>query len=140
MQVGRIIKTGLAAGIVANAWDFAINTFLMPMLQRAPESVYLPEELMIERLVITDFVAAFVFVWFYDRVHSLFGSGAKGGATYGLYAGILINFPMWLMIANLFRGYPYVDAAIWTANGLLWGVVVGAVTGLVWEKTAPAAA
>lgn len=140
MQVGRIIKTGLAAGVVANAYDFLMNTFLVPMLGRAPESVYLPEEMMIERLVITDFIAAFVFVWFYDRVHSLFEAGAKGGATYGLYAGILINVPMWVMIANLFRGYPYIDAGIWTVNGILWGVIVGTVTGLVWEKAGPTTA
>ena len=138
MQVGRIIKTGLAAGVVANGWDFVMNTFVMPMLHRAPESVYLPAELMIERLVITDFVAAFVFVWFYDRVHSLFGAGLKGGATYGLWAGILVSFPMWIMIANLFRGFPYVDAGIWTVYGIIWGVVVGAAVGWTWEKTAPA--
>jgi hypothetical protein len=140
MQVGRIIKTGLAVGVVANVWDYLTNTFLFPMLGRQPESVYLPEELMIERLVVTDFIAAFVFVWFFDRVRSAFGPGMNGGVAYGLSAGILINVPVWVMVANLFRGYPYVDAVLWTAFGILWAVIMGAVAGVVYDKTAPKAA
>ena len=137
MNVGRILKTGLVVGIVANVWDYLTNTFVYPLIGRAPEAVYLPEELMIERLVITDFIAAFVFVWFFDRVRASFGPGVNGGMTYGLSAGILMNIPVWVMVANLFRGYPYHDALLWTAFGVLWAVIMGAVAGVVYDKTAP---
>ena len=140
MQVARIIKTGLVVGVVANVWDYLTNTFVFPMMGRAPEAVYLPEYLKLERLVITDFIAAFVFVWFFDRVRSAYGPGVNGGISYGLTAGILINVPVWVMVANLFHGYPYVDAVIWTAFGILWAVIMGAVAGFVWEKTAPQSA
>lgn len=138
MQVARIIKTGLVVGVAANVWDFLTNTFVLPLLGRAPASVYLPEELMMERLVITDFIGALVFVWFFDRVRSAYAPGVPGGVAYGLTAGILINVPTWVWVANLFRGFPYVDAAIWTVTGIVWAVLMGAVAGWMWERTAPA--
>ena len=137
MQVGRIIKTGLAVGVVANIWDFVTNTYVYPMIGRAPAALIIPEELQMERLVITDFIAAFVFVWFFDRVRSNFGPGAQGGATYGFTAGILMNVPVWVMVANLFYNFPYVDAVLWTAFGILWAVIMGAVAGVVYDKTGP---
>jgi D-alanyl-lipoteichoic acid acyltransferase DltB (MBOAT superfamily) len=81
-------------------------------------------------------VAALVFVWVYDRVYGSFGGGWKGGATYGLFAGILVNFPTWLFMNLVLEGFPYGLAWIWTIVGVVYGVILGAVAGALYKKEA----
>lgn len=140
MQTGRILKTGLAVGVVANAYDFVTNTYVFPMLGPAPAFMKDMASVSIPWLVVGDFVAALVLVWFFDKVRASFGPGAKGGATFGLYAGILINYPFWHFIFLLFRDVQYAEAWKFTAMGIVWAVIMGAVAGAVWDKTAPAGA
>lgn len=86
-----------------------------------------------------DLFAAGVLVWVYDKVKAVFGSGMKGGATYGFYAGVLINFPTWLWM-TVYAGWPY--RAAWTL--VIVSVVVttisGTLVGLVYEKVGAKAA
>jgi len=60
--------------------------------------------------------------------------GAKGGASYGLYAGILINFPTWIFAHLIFEGFPYSLAWTWTLVGVVWCVIAGAVAGALYKK------
>lgn len=135
MQTGRILKTGLAVGVVANIYDFVTNTYLFPMLGPQPAFMRSMQEMSIHWLVIGDFVGALVLVWFFDKVRAAFGPGAMGGATYGLYAGILINFPTWIFVHLVFRDVGYRDAWMFTVMGIVWGVIMGAVAGAVWDMT-----
>ncbi len=103
MNVKKVLLAGLAVGVVMNVVDFVGQGQLlagyyanMPVFQK---------EAPIPWLVVGDFVTALVFVWVYDRVRSSFGAGPKGGATYGLYAGILVNFPTWIFAHLLFVGF-----------------------------------
>jgi hypothetical protein len=73
-------------------------------------------------------------VWVYARVFSSFGGGPKGGATFGLYAGIFANFPTWIFAHLLMVGFPYQLAWSWTIVGVLWCVIAGAVAGAVYKK------
>ena len=84
--------------------------------------------------VFGDFVAAFVLVWVYDRVYSSFGGGPKGGATFGLFAGVLMNFPARVFAHLLFVGYTYSFAWIMVIYGIVWAVVAGAVAGALYKK------
>ena len=72
--------------------------------------------------MIGDFVTVLVFVWVYDRVRWS-RAGVKGGASYALYAGILINFPTWIFAHLLFEGFPYSLAWTWTLVGIGWCVI-----------------
>jgi hypothetical protein len=132
MDVKKLLLAALAVGVVANVFDFVVQGQLLaghysnlPLFKPEPP---------IPWLVFGDFVAALVFVWVYARVHGSFGGGPKGGATYGLYAGILVNFPTWIFAHLLFVGFPYALSWIWTAVGVAWCLIAGAVAGAVYKK------
>jgi len=137
MQTGRILKTALAVGVIANIWDFAMNGYVLPALFGTPAYMKTMEQVQIPMLVAGDFVAVLVLVWFFDKVRAAFGAGAMGGADYGLRAGVLINFPLWIFVNLLFNDFPYRDAWVWTVNGIIWTVIMGAATGLIYDKLAP---
>ena len=140
MQTGRILKAGIAVGVVMNIYDIVVNMYIFPMLGPSPSFMKDMASLPMVWLVIADFVAALVFIWFFDRVRAAFGPGAKGGATYGVMAGILINFPLWIVMYLIMKDFAYGTAWIWTVSGILWGVIAGAVGAIVYDKGGPAAA
>jgi hypothetical protein len=131
MQTGKIAAAGLTAGIVANVIDFLSFTFLFKSMMTLP---FMNPNPLIAVLVAGDFVAALVFVWVYDRVRGSFGPGAKGGATYGLYAGILINFPLWIFMHVLVKDWPSSYSWFSTIYGIVWAIILGAVVGVVYDK------
>jgi len=132
MNMKKLLLATLGVGVVANVVDFVFHGLIMRgYYARLP--VMRPDAEM-PLLVIGDFVAALVFVWVYDRVYGSFGGGAKGGATYGLYAGVLVNFPTWIFAHMLFVGFPYGLSWIWTAFGIVWFVINGAVAGAIYKK------
>ena len=139
MQTGRILKAGLAVGVVMNIYDYIVNTYVYPMLGPQPPFMNDMASMPIAWLVIGDFVAALVFIWFFDKVRAAFGAGAKGGATYGLYAGILMNFPVWIMMHLVIKDWAYGVSWVWTVMGVVWAVVAGAVGGAVYGDSATTA-
>lgn len=140
MQTGRILKAGVAVGVVANIWDFISNLYILPMLGPAPAIMKDAASFPLPMLAFADFVAAFVFVWFFDRVRAAFGPGAKGGATYGLMAGILMNFPLWIVMSLVLKDFSYGTAWQWTIASIIWAVLGGAVAGVVYDMGGPATA
>lgn len=79
-----------------------------------------------------DVCAALILAGMYARVRGVFGTGLKGGATYGFYAGLMINFPTWLFM-TVYAGWPY--GATWTLTIALVVVttVSGALMGVVYQ-------
>ena len=135
MNVKKLAAATVAVGVVVNALDWLVHTQILRGQYAALSSlIRQPQDLPMHWLIIGDFVAALVFVWVYDRVYGSFGGGPKGGATYGLYAGVLVNFPTWIFMNLLVIGFPYSLAWIWTIYGIVWGVVAGAVAGAVYKK------
>jgi hypothetical protein len=132
MNVKKLLLATVVVGVVMNIVDFVVQGQLLaglyanlPLFQKEPK---------IHWLVVGDFVTALVFVWVYDKVRSSFGAGFGGGALYGLYAGILINFPTWIFAHLLFEGFPYSLSWTWTLVGVVWCVIAGAVAGAVYKK------
>jgi hypothetical protein len=82
--------------------------------------------------VIGDAFAAVVLAGPYARTRSVFGASPKGGAVYGVYAGLLINFPTWLFMSVYFS-WPYKSAWHITLVGVLTTVVAGAIMGAVYQ-------
>jgi hypothetical protein len=132
MNVKKVLLTALAVGVVMNIFDFVVQGQLLAgyngqfsLMRKDPP---------IPWLIVGDFVAALVFVWVYSRVASAFPGGPQGGATYGLYAGILVNFPTWIFAYLLIEGFTYGLAWVWTVVGIVWMVVAGAVAGAVYKR------
>jgi len=76
----------------------------------------------------------------YDKVAGSFSTGWKGGSMYGLYAGILVNFPTWIFLHLLLKDFSYKFAWFSTIYGIVWTVIAGAIVASIYEKktTAPA--
>jgi hypothetical protein len=140
MNVKKLLLAALVVGVVANVLDFIVHGQIL-----AGQYSQLPglfrQDMPMAWLIIGDFVWALVFVWVYSRVYSSFSGGPKGGATYGLYAGILLNFPANLFMNVMFVGFPYGLAWIWVIWGIIAAVINGTVAGAIYKKeAAPAAA
>jgi len=133
MNVKKMLLATVAVGVVMNVFDFVVQGQLLKGYYAQFGSLF-RTDMPIPWLVVGDFVAALVFVVVYDRVFSSFGGGPKGGATFGLYAGVLVNFPTWIFSYLLIAGFSYGLAWVWTVVGIVWGVIAGAVAGAVYKK------
>ncbi len=131
MNVKKLLLATLVVGVVMNIVDFVVQGQLLAGLY-ANLSIF-NKQPPIPWLVVGDFVTALVFVWVYDKVRSSFGAGPAGGALYGVYAGILINFPTWIFAHLLFEGFPYSLSWTWTLVGVVWCVIAGAVAGAIYK-------
>ena len=139
MPLSRFVLTTAAVGVAVNVYDFLVHGVL---LQRSLYS-HLPlmrTDMSLPLLIVTDFVAALVFVWVYQRVRPSFGAGLAGGAVFGLYAGVLVNFPTWHASYLLLQGFTYGLAWAWTLAGVVWGILAGAVAGALAGHSAAASA
>ena len=132
MNVKKLLLAAVAVGVATNILDFVVHGQLLTGYYS--QFSFFRKEMPVQWFVIGDFVAALVFVWVYDRVFSSFGGGPKGGATFGLYAGVLVNFPTWIFSHLLIDGFTYRLAWVWTAIGIVWAVLAGAVAGAVYKK------
>ena len=139
MPLRRLLLTALVVGVVVNLFDFVVHGLLLtgPLYSKLP---IMKQGASLALLVLTDFVAAAVFVWVFQRVRACFAPGAAGGATFGLYAGVLVNFPTWIASYLLLEGFSYGLAWAWILTGVAWGVLAGAVAGALMSRPAPAAA
>jgi hypothetical protein len=134
MNLKKFLVAGLVGGVVGNVLDFVVHGQVLagqyyskvPQLFRTDTPTYY--------FVILDFVAALVLTWVWAKVHTSFGSGAKAGATGGLYAGVLVNFPCQIFPCLMYVGFPSPLCWIWTIYGILWFVIVGMVIGALYKE------
>src|SRR3989304_5547687 len=96
-----------AAGVVMNVVDFLFQGMLMNNLYYSKHPDVFAEMTNPVWFIIGDFVAVLVLAWVYDKVSSSFASGWKGGALYGLYAGVLVNFPTYIFLHLVIKGFSY---------------------------------
>ena len=134
MDVKKLAIATVAVGVVWNILDYVVQGMILTQQYYSHMTSLFRSDANVTFLVVGDFVAALVFVWVYNRVFGSFGGGPKGGATFGLYAGVLVNFPTWIFMNMLLVGFPYSLAWIWTIYGVVAGIVGGAVAGAVYKK------
>ena len=132
MNVKKLLLAAIAAGVVMNIVDFVTHGQLL--MGYYSQFSFFRKQMSMQWFVIGDFVAALVFVCVYARVLSSFEGGLKGGATFGLYAGVLVNFPTWIFSHLLIDGFTYGLAWAWTAIGIVGAVIAGAVAGVIYKK------
>jgi hypothetical protein len=132
MDLKKLLLSTAAVGVVGNILDYVFHGVVMA--GRYAQLDVLRKDMSMGLLVLGDFVVALVFVWIYDRVYGSFGGGPKGGATYGLYLGVAMNFPLWIFMHLLLVGFPYWLSWVWTIFGIVWAVILGAVAGATYKK------
>jgi hypothetical protein len=138
MPVSKLLVTAIVVGLVVNVYDFLIHGILLQGALYSKLPLMRPDA-SVPLLIVNDFVAAVVFVWVYQRVRPNFAPGAAGGALFGLYAGVLVNFPTWIACYLLLNGFTYALAWAWILTGIVWAVVAGAVTGALASRPVPGA-
>ncbi|MFN0159126.1 MAG: hypothetical protein ACKVRP_13775 [Bacteroidota bacterium] len=133
MKSGKFWIAVLVAGLVVNVFDFVVHGMMLANTYMSMPDVFNQTEDP-TWFVVGDFIAVLVFAWFYDKVYASFGGGMMGGATYGLYAGVLVSFPTWIFAHLMIAGFPYGLAWTFTLLGIVWGVIAGAVLGAMYKK------
>lgn len=132
MKSGKFWLAVLVGGVVANILDGLVFGVFFSSAMQSME--IMRQDVNPAWYVVGDFIAVFVMMWFYARVHGSFAEGSKGGATFGLYAGIFASFPMWIFLHLMIKGLPYSWSWVFTFYGILWGVIVGTTLGSVYKK------
>ena len=112
----QLVLAVVAGGVVANVLDTIVHGFLLANAYYAQQTGLFREDGSPAWLVLGDFVAVAVFVWVYMRVRQSFGGGAIGGATFGLYAGVLIGFPTHIFLNLVIIDFSYTLAWAWTVH------------------------
>lgn len=129
-----------AAGVVMNIIDFLFQGMVMvPAYYSKHTDIFLQTTDPLW-FVIGDFLTVFVLAWVYARVAGSFSTSWKGGAVFGLYAGILTNFPTWIFLHLMLKGYSYKFAWFSTIYGIVWTVIAGAIVASIYEKKTAAPA
>ena len=130
MNFGRLLKTAVAVGVVVNVYDYLVHELLLG--GSYADIPIMIQDASIVLFIVGDFVAALVFVWVFDKVRGSFGAGMAGGLMFGLYAGILITFPMFIFLSLLIVGFTYWLSWVWIITGIGWALVAGATAGAVY--------
>jgi len=126
----RYLAAAFAVFLVYLVWDNFIGSFILgSTLAQIPGMV--PEFSKLWEIV-GDAFAALVLVGLYARTRSVFGSSVAGGAVYGVYAGLLINFPTWLFM-TVYAGWPYGATWLLTIVAVLLTIFACAVMGGVYQ-------
>jgi hypothetical protein len=129
-----------ASGVVMNIVDFLLQGMVMIPMYYSKHTDIFNQTTNPVWYVIGDFITVFVLAWVFDKVSASFNSTWKGGAVYGLYAGILVNFPTWIFLHLFLKGYSYKYAWFSTIYGIVWTVIAGAIVASIYEKGSAAPA
>ena len=129
------LNKALPAMVLVLIWNMVFDNFLMGItmgsaMAQIPGMTGTPSILW---QTVGNVCSAFVLVWVYDRVRGAFPAGLGGGALFGFYTGVLINFPTWLYM-TVYAGWPYRPTWHATLVLIVAAVVTGALVGLVYEK------
>jgi hypothetical protein len=133
MQMDRILKTTVALTVLALAFDYVAMNFVLggylatlPFLDTSSSAFSMWG-------IVGYIVSALVWTLVYDRVRSNFAATAGGGMQFGFYAGLLMNFPTWLFVSNYVKDWPYHAGWVWVCWGIVYALIAGAVTGIVYN-------
>jgi hypothetical protein len=133
----KFLAASLAVFVFYFLWDkFLVGPVLGAAMASIPGAVAEPS---MQWVVLGDLFAAMVLTGLYARTRSIFGATPMGGATYGVYAGLLVNFPTWLFMSAYFS-WPYKAAWHATLVLIVVTVVAGAVMGAVYQAMDKSAA
>ena len=136
MNMRRILVGTIVLGIVGNAIDWLLNTYVWASMMSAMTWVNPSPPMM--WIIIANFAAAFMFMLMWDRFSGSVGGGAGAGFRLGLFAGAFINFPAVLGWQLYIKGFEYTTAWKFMVVGILWYGVLGIVASMLDGKKASA--
>jgi hypothetical protein len=121
VNTNKVLLGGIAAGVVLNAIDFVVNTYILGARMKAATDAFKPglsEQMMtgsaIASYVIMDFALGVVLVWTYAAIRPRFGPGLRTAT----YAAVLF----WILGAIFNIGYLHMgmmSTGLWLAFALI---------------------
>ena len=130
INLSRVVVGGLVAGVVANALDFAINTYLMAdemadMTQRLNLNMAAVEA-STTTWIIVDFIWGLLLVFAYAAMRPRFGAGPRTAVISGLtlWLGVTAVFAG-LMAMGLYTQQAYIKASALSIVSTLIPSLVG---------------
>jgi hypothetical protein len=129
------LNKALPAIVLVFVWSLVFDNFLMGITMGSAMAQIpgMTGQFSMLWQTVGNVCGAVVLVWVYDRVRGAFAGGLSGGALFGFYAGVLINFPTWLYM-SVYAGWPYRPTWHATLVLIVATVVAGTLVGLVYEK------
>lgn len=144
MRKFGLSATALFVGIAVNIYDYLVHDVLLLNLlyHKLPIMRYgavtsqtkLISDAAVPLFILADFVAAFIFVAFYNWIYKSILPGTRGGLLYGLAVGALINIPTWYVCSLQLNNFHSALATNWTLAGIGWSLLAGIFTGALFEK------
>ena len=129
MNVGRIVKMAVAAVVAYIVVDYVTLKYVLTGAMVSMASILSPTPPSMVAWMSVDVVAAIVLAVVFDRVRGSFGAGAKGGALFGVYAGLLVNLPIWIGMHLYLKDFSYTNAWLFTATSIVAYIAMGAAAG-----------
>ena len=134
MKNSRFWIAVAGAGVVVNIIDFLCQGMIMEKMYYSRHQDVFNMTANPAWYVLGDFVTVLVLAWVYDKVSASFQKGWMGGAMFGLYAGVLTNFPTWLFLHLFIRDFGKKIALFSTVYGIVWTIIAGAVIVALYKK------
>lgn len=133
MNWSKILVGGVAAGIVMSVVEFVMHGVIMRSTYEGYPDVFRADASPVYFVFVAVCVAIAAAILF-ARSRACWGEGAKGGATYGFFVGLLAFFTFFYN-PLVFEGYPYYLAWCGGSITLIAIVISGSVLGLVIKKS-----
>lgn len=135
MNVGRYLAAVVAVWLVRGLFGFLFwGNYMSEQFAAATAAWSGAFREVVPAYIAADFLFALVFVWLWVKVGAAFGSGAKGGALYGLVIGL---FAVVIGIYYFFS-VTYISTTMWATEivaTLVLHVLIGVVAALVYKAT-----
>jgi hypothetical protein len=135
MQGGRFWVSVLVVLVTSIAYNLVVHGIILFSLYEAHKAVFrvpTTEERNLLYLLhlVAQLVFALLFVYIFTKGYE--GRGWTEGVRYGVLIGLLTVFPVSATIVALFP-LPFRFLFIWTLSGLVWTVLCGLVTAVVYR-------
>jgi hypothetical protein len=133
MNWSRILLGGAAAGVVTWLADFVMHGLILGgTYQRYPQ-VFSQTQKSPAWFLLVSVCIGLTVALLLAKTRSMWAAGAKGGATYGFFLGLVGFFPSFYY-PLVIDGMPYFLAWCWGGITLIDSVLAGAVLGTIIKR------
>lgn len=140
MNAGRYAGAVIAVWVVRTLLNWLFyGMYMMPQYEAATQPWAGAFREVVPAYIVADLIFAAAFVWLWTKAGAVFGSGAKGGASYGFVVGLLVA-----VIPSIYYYYSvtYMSTTMWVTEivyALVAHVVIGVVAAMVYPAASGAA-
>jgi len=133
MNTGKALLAGVVGGIVVSLYNMVMHGMIMADAYVKYDTVFLQEQSSPVWFFVVAIAIGIAGALLFAKTRGAWGEGAKGGATFGLFVGLIAFFAQFynpLVIAD----FPYYLSWCWGGIVLIGWMVFGAVAALLYKE------